>query len=201
MSPTLQEEPVPARRGRGVYVAAGQILDIVAVEGRQVGDLVAWNRGAPAEYMSPAHTISCNASTVLRTGSTVFTNLRRPIFAIVRDDVERHDIIVPCCDRERYARDFGQPDHRHCLGNLVEACELLGERRPIHGEMAWNVFMHNRVMPDGAVVTEPAAHRPGATISLRAEMDLVAILSACPQDLTPCNAFNPTSMLMRIRAE
>ena len=60
--------------------------------------------------------------------------------------------------------------------------------------------MHNRVTPEGAVVTDPAAHGAGATITLRAEMDLVALLSACPQDLTPCNAFNPTAMKLVVRA-
>jgi len=49
------------------------------------------------------------------------------------------------------------------------------------------------------VVTDPAAHAAGATITLRAEMDSVALLSACPQDLTPCNAFHPTSMKLVVR--
>jgi uncharacterized protein YcgI (DUF1989 family) len=54
------------------------------------------------------------------------------------------------------------------------------------------------VTPSGELVTDPATQAPGATIALRAEADLVVLLSACPQDLTPCNAFNPTSLLMRI---
>lgn len=190
---------VPAREGRGVYVDAGQLLDIVDVEGQQVGDLVAWRRQDPHEYMSPTHTVSCNASIRLARGSKVFTNRRNPIFTIVRDDVERHDIVVPCCDLERYARDFGKPDHPHCLGNLMQARDLLGERFDVQGEQAWNVFMHNRVTPEGAVVTDPAVHAAGATITLRAEMDVVVLLSACPQDLTPCNAFNPTPLRMVVR--
>jgi uncharacterized protein YcgI (DUF1989 family) len=65
--------------------------------------------------------------------------------------------------------------------------------------MAWNVFMHNRVEPDGTVVTDPAAHESGATITLEAHEDLVVLLSACPQDLTACNNFDPTSMMLRAR--
>ena len=190
---------VPAKEGRGLYMKAGQLLDIVDVEGQQVGDLVAWCRADPNEYLSPTHTVSCNASIKLGKGSQLFSNHRKPVFTIVRDDVERHDIVVPCCDRERYARDFGQPDHPHCLGNLMQARDLLREKFELHGEQAWNVFMHNRVTPEGAVVTDAAAHPAGSTITLRAETDLVVLLSACPQDLTPCNAFKPTPMKLVLR--
>ena len=197
----ISEVLVPAREGRGVRVGAGQLLDIVDVEGHQVGDLVVWLEEDPSEYMSPTHTVSCNASIDLHTGDSVFTNHRQPIFTIVRDDVERHDIIVPCCDHERYERDYGLPDHPHCLGNLEQGRDLLGVDFDIHGEMAWNVFMHNRVTDELGVVTDRAAHPAGSTITLEAHRDVVAILSACPQDLTPCNDFNPTPMMLRVRSE
>jgi uncharacterized protein YcgI (DUF1989 family) len=196
---TVSEIVVPAREGRGVILRAGQLLDIIDLEGHQVGDLVAWRRDDAREYMSPAHTVSCNASIRLGVGSQLFTNRRNPIFTILRDDVGKHDIIVPCCDPERYSRDFGQHDHPSCLRNLEQARDLLGESFDIRGEQAWNVFMHNRVTPEGKVVTDPAAHPAGATITLRAEMDAVALLSACPQDLTPCNDFNPTPMKLVVR--
>ena len=195
------EVVVPARGGRGVYVQKGQMLDIVDLEGHQVGDLIAWFRDDPSEYMSPTHTVSCNASILLVTGSQLFSNRRNPVFTIVRDDVEKHDIIVPCCDHERFKRDYGLDDHPHCLANLEQARDLLGEDIELHGETAWNVFMHNQVTDDGDVVTDPAAHEAGATMTLLAHEDLVVLLSACPQDLTPCNDFNPTSMLMRVRDE
>ena len=196
---TVTEIAVPAREGRGVTVHAGQLLDIVDVEGQQAADLVAWRRADPREYMSPAHTVSCNASIRLGAGSQVFTNHRNPIFTIVRDDVGKHDLLVPCCDPERYSRDFGRAGHRSCLRNLQEARDQLGRTFDIHGEQAWNIFMHNRITPEGKVVTDPASHPAGSTITLCAEMDVVALLSACPQDLTPCNAFNPTSMKILVR--
>ncbi|GIU97839.1 MAG: hypothetical protein KatS3mg013_1642 [Actinomycetota bacterium] len=195
----IDEVLIPAREGRGVRMRVGQLLDVVDVEGHQVGDLIAWCLDDPSEYLSPTHTVSCNASIRLKAGSQVFSNRRNPLFTIVRDDVERHDIIVPCCDRERYERDFGLPNHPHCLGNLHDARDRLGETRELHGEMAWNVFMHNRVTEDGAVVTDRAAHGAGSTITLEAHRDLVVLVSACPQDLTPCNDFDPTSMLLRVR--
>jgi uncharacterized protein YcgI (DUF1989 family) len=66
--------------------------------------------------------------------------------------------------------------------------------------MAWNVFMHNRVDADGAIVTERPLQEAGASIRLRAERDLVVLVSACPQDLTPTNDFDPTSLRLRVLA-
>jgi hypothetical protein len=196
----MQVVTVPAREGRGIRVAAGELLDVIDLEGHQVGDLVAWFADDPSEYLSPTHTVSCNASIMLGAGSQVFSNRRNPVFTIVRDDVERHDIVVPCCDQQRYERDYGLPDHPHCLGNLFQALDLLGEKLDLRGEMAWNVFMHNRVTSSGEVVTDRAEHAAGSTITLRAEHDLVVLLSSCPQDLTPCNDFNPTPMQLRVNA-
>ncbi len=190
---------VPASQGRGIRVRKGQLLDVIDVEGQQVGDLVAYVEQDPSEYLSPTHTVSCNASVLLMTGSQVFSNHRNPVFTIVRDDVEKHDIIVPCCDYERFFRDYGLTDHRHCLANLEQARDLLGVDFDLRGEQAWNVFMHNRVTDDGLVVTDPAEHEAGSTITLEAHHDLVVLLSACPQDLTPCNNFDCTPMLMRVR--
>lgn len=195
----VNEVIVPAKEGRGVSVKKGQLLDIIDMEGHQVGDLVAWKQLDPTEYMSPTHTVSCNTSIRLSEGKQLFTNKRNPIFTIIRDDVAKHDIIVPCCDHERYKRDYDLDDHAHCLGNLLQGLELLNEKGEIRGEMAWNVFMHNRVTEEGDVVTDPAVHDAGSTITLRAESDLIAILSACPQDLSPCNDFNPTPMKLQVR--
>ena len=61
--------------------------------------------------------------------------------------------------------------------------------------------MHNRVTDDGTVVTDPAVHGAGAAITLKAHHDLIVLLSACPQDLTPCNNFDCTQMLMRVRED
>ncbi len=189
---------IPAREGRGVRIRRGDVLSIIDVEGHQVADLVAYVEPARTEYLSPGHTVSCNASIALGAGATVFSNLRNPVLSVLRDDVGRHDLVVPCCDPARYFRDFGLADHASCLANLEQAAGLLGETVEVHGEQAWNVFMHNRVTEAGSVVTDRAAHEAGSTIALRAEADLLVLVSACPQDLTPCNDFNPTQLLLRV---
>jgi uncharacterized protein YcgI (DUF1989 family) len=190
---------VPAREARTVAVSVGQRLQIVDLEGRQVGDLVAYRPERPAEHFSAGHTISCLTKLVPEVGDELYSNHRTPLLRIVCDEVGRHDLIVPCCDPERYARDYGRHDHRSCLASIQEALAAYGSDVPVAGETAWNVFMNNR-HEDGRIVTYAPEHGAGALIELEVLEDLVVTLSACPQDLSPCNAFDPTSMALRVFA-
>ena len=82
-----------------VEVTAGQVLQIVDLEGQQVGDLMAYRPSDPDEYLSPAHTLSCLVKLMPGVGDELFSNLRTPLMRITRDDVGTHDMIVPCCDQ------------------------------------------------------------------------------------------------------
>lgn len=193
----VEEVVVPAREARVAQVKAGQVLQIVDLEGQQVGDLMAYLTEDRAEYMSPGHTLSCLTKLMPETGDEVFSNHRTPLMRIVRDDVGTHDMVVPCCDPERYSRDYEIEDHPSCLASLQRALGEAGSDFTAPGESAWNVFMNNK-HEDGRIVTYEPEHGAGAAMDLEVLADLTVALSACPQDLTACNAFNPTSMAIRI---
>jgi len=192
------ETTVPAREARWVSVAAGQILEVVDLEGRQVGDLMAYMAGKPAHYFSPAHTCSCLTKLAPEVGDEWYSNHRVPMLRVLRDDVGHHDFVVPCCDRERYERDYKQPDHGSCLESLMEARGELASAFDPGGELAANVFMNNVLTDEHRIETHTPTHGAGATLELLVLADLVVGLSACPQDLTVCNDFNPTSMALRV---
>lgn len=193
----VREVVVPACEARALEVHAGQVLQIVDLEGQQVGDLVAYRLADPSEVFSAGHTISALTRMVPGIGDELFSNHRRPLLRILHDDVGSHDLIVPCCDPERYARDYGVNGHASCLRSLEAAVTAAGHDWPVRGETAWNVFMNNR-HEDGRIVTYEPPHQAGAAIDLEVLDDLLVVLSACPQDLSPCNAYAPTSMALRI---
>jgi uncharacterized protein YcgI (DUF1989 family) len=190
----MAEVIVPAREARTMEVKKGQILEIVDLEGQQVGDFTAWLASDPNEYLSPSHTVSSNGKLVPEVGDNILSNHRTPLLKIIRDDVGRHDLVVPCCDPERYAIDYDAPDHGSCLLSLQTAIE--GTGLPLRGEMCWNVFMNNQV-EDGKIVTYEPPHPAGSTIAMEALEDMTVALSACPQDISAVNAFNPTPMALR----
>ncbi|HEX7146992.1 MAG TPA: urea carboxylase-associated family protein [Actinomycetota bacterium] len=192
------EQLVPAGQAATVRLARGEVFQLIDVEGQQVADLMAWRLADPAEAFSPAHTVSCLTRLVPREGDQLFSTRRRPLLGLRRDTVGRHDLVVPCCDPERYQLDFGLDDHPSCLSSIQAALTASAETWTARGELAWNVFMHNTITPDGHLVTEEPTHGPGAHLELEALDDLGLVASSCPQDLTPCNAWNITPVAFRI---
>lgn len=190
----MPEVIVPAREARTMEVRKGQTLEIVDLDGQQVGDFAAWLAADPDEYLSPSHTVSSLSKLVPEVGDSILSNHRRPLLRIVRDDVGRHDLVVPCCDPERYSIDYGEPEHGSCLASLEAAIE--GTGLPLRGEMCWNVFMNNQI-EDGRIVTYEPPHPAGSTITMEVLEDMTVALSACPQDISAVNAFNPTPMALR----
>ena len=55
-----------------------------------------------------------------------------------------------------------------------------------------NFFMNVPVTPDGALTFDDGISAPGKYVEMRAEMDVMALISNCPQLNNPCNAYNPT---------
>jgi uncharacterized protein YcgI (DUF1989 family) len=197
----VQELHVPAREAGFMLAKHGQLLQIVDLEGAQVGDLVAFVSGNSQEYLSPAHTCSCLLKLVPEVGDALYSNHRRALLRIRRDDVGKHDLMVPCCDPERYAKDFHAPEHPSCLASLQAAAAEFGADHPLRGELAINVFMNNVLLAGGRIETRAPAHGAGATLELEVLEDLIVGLAACPQDLTPCNNFAPSDMALRLWEE
>jgi uncharacterized protein YcgI (DUF1989 family) len=196
----LREEVIaPPMGGCAFRVMKGERFQIVDPKGQQVGDLVAFNADDPKEYFSPAHTITQNWSIDLKAGNVLASNRRNNLMKILEDSVGYHDIVVPCCDPETYITRYGIHDHRSCLRNLIEGLESIGLGDwEVHGAQAWNIFMKNRIEPDGKMVYLEPTHGPNSFITLEALENLVVALSACPQDQTPTNGPECTEMLVRI---
>jgi uncharacterized protein YcgI (DUF1989 family) len=185
---------IPARHGAAVEVARGQVLRVIDVDGAQVGDLVCFNRQDLGEAYSPQNTVLFNRTIYPKVGAVLVSNRGRPMMRLIADTVQVHDLICGSCSDEYYRNrlDHHAP-HRSCRSNLAEAMAPWG-LAPKDIPFSFNLFMRWPVEPDGTVVPMAAPSRAGDYVDLRAEMDLVVANSACPSDITPTNAHNPSPM-------
>ncbi len=62
-----------------------------------------------------------------------------------------------------------------------------------------NFFMQVPVLDDGSAGIAADVSPPGGFVDLRAETDVLAVLSNCPQMHNPCNAYNPTPIRVIVR--
>ena len=189
---------VPATEGRAVTVSASQSFRIIDVEGKQVADLFAFNAEDVGEYHSAMHTRAGVSHLFPKVGEAFYTNRRRPILTLEADDTPAiHDMLIAPCDPERY-QGLGVEDwHASCRENMEIAMRELGHDHVCH-PASINLFMNIPVAADGALGWEPAQTAAGDSITLRAEMDAIVVVSACPQDIVPINDRNPTSIAIEL---
>jgi uncharacterized protein YcgI (DUF1989 family) len=189
---------VPAREGRAVTVSTGQAFRVVDVEGKQVADLFAFNAADVGEYHSAMHTRAAVSHLFPKVGESFVTNRRRPILTLEADDTPAvHDMLIAPCDPERYQGLGVSGWHASCRENLELAMQALGHDR-ICIPASINLFMNIPVGDDGSLGWDPAVTAAGDSITLRADMEAIVVVSACPQDIVPINDRNPTSIAIEL---
>jgi uncharacterized protein len=200
MPDTAERIVIPARAGRSVHVPAGRSFRVTDREGGQVGDLFAFNAGDVSEYASAEHTRAYVNRLFPRIGEPFVTNRRRPILEFERDESPGyHDMLCAACDPERFWGLGVEGWHASCEENLRKAMGELGHE-DIEVPQPINLFMNIPVAPDGSLGWEPAETKPGDGAILRAVLDCIVVVSACPQDIVPINGGNPTSLEIELLA-
>ena len=188
---------IPPYEARGVELAKGQLLCIVDVEGKQVGDFVCFSRRDPEEHVSPVHMRASLSSIRLKEGDPLYSNRRRPLMRLVKDTVGKHDFFFPACDYYRYKVDFGVEHHPNCHDNLEKALREFGIRpKPLPDPINW--FMNNVLDEHGDYVIEEPLSKPGDYVMLEALENVVVAVAACSQDLAPVNGWKVTPLKLQV---
>ena len=178
---------IEARHGRAFHLELGERIRIGLPEGPQVADMFAFAVPDLEEHLSTEHTRSCTQRLTPAVGEAFYSSRRRPMLAFIEDSSPgAHDLLLSACDQARYTL-LGHPaPHRNCVANLVEALAALGLTPPQIPSPV-NVFEKVAIGTDGRLVIEPPPAKRGDSITLRALMDLVMVVSACPMDIVPTN--------------
>lgn len=185
---------VPARQGRAVRVAKGQSITVINTHGTQVCDFWAFSAANPNEFMSWEHARGVLSRVVPRVGDALFSNRRRPIMTMTEDTSSGvHDTIIAACDLFRYVNLGVEEYHDNCSDNLRLALMAIGQRAP-EVPQPFNIWMNIPVNRDWSIDWLPPTSSPGDRVTLRAEMDCIAVMSACPQDMVPINGADMNPM-------
>jgi uncharacterized protein YcgI (DUF1989 family) len=183
--------------GFGVEVKKDQFLQIITVEGQQVADFVAIAAGDPGERSSTGVTRAKNSSIMLQSGMKIYSNRRNAMFELVEDTVGRHDLLFAACDPRRYKDDFNLEGHANCRDALYNALGTYGlSYDDIPDPVNW--FMNVSIQQRGELEVRESLAEKNDYVLLRAEMDVIAGISACPQDQNATNGGNPSDLLIRV---
>lgn len=183
---------VPACQGRAIALKAGQSIKIINTHGHQVVDTWAFNADDLGEFLSMEHMRAAIDRIRPKPGDKLVTNKRRPILTLVEDTSPGvHDTFIAACDIYRYQGLGVTEFHRNCADNLREGMAGLGLRPP-EVPSPLNLWMNIPVNADGSIGWEEPVSKPGDYVVLKAEMDCIVAMSACPQDIVCINKGAPT---------
>lgn len=178
-------------------IRRGQFFRIVDLMGNQAVDTFYFNANDYADRYSAQDTIREQGNIYLTTGTRILSRFGTHLLTIVADTCGRHDTLGGACANEsnmvRYAI---EKRHMHaCRSSFLKAMldwkEGGGlEKRDLGSNI--NYFMNVPVTPEGKLTFEDGISEPGKYVEMRAETDVVALISNCPQLNNPCNAYNPT---------
>jgi urea carboxylase-associated protein 1 len=190
---------VPAGRGWSRIVRKGQTLRIVDLEANQAVDTLFYNAADPSERYSAVDTIQRQGNLYLSTGTRLYSTEGNVLLTIVADTCGRHDTLGGACAAEsnqvRYAID---KKHMHnCRDTfLLELAENQPHLTKRDLTCNINFFMNVPVTEAGGLTFEDGLSAPHRYVELLAEMDVLVLVSNCPQLNNPCNAYNPTPVEM-----
>lgn len=176
-------------------IKKGQTLRILDLDGNQAADTLFFSAADPTERYSADRTIQEQAALYITTGTKLMSTEGKVMLEITADTCGRHDTLGGACSREsntmRYAHD------KECMHACRDSF--------IRGAQEWNIeltkrditcninfFMNVPVTPDGRLTFADGISAPGRYVEMKAAMDVVCLISNCPQLNNPCNGWNPT---------
>jgi uncharacterized protein len=192
---------LPAGEGWTHELGPGDVFRIVDLEGNQAVDTLFFNRRDLDERYSASETIRGQRNIYLTTGTRLLSSEGRTLLTIVADTCGRHDTLGGACSAEsnqvRY--DLGKKHMHNCRDTFLLALARYGHgltKRDLPSNI--NFFMNVPVTPAGELTFEDGVSGPARYVEMRAEMEVLVLISNCPQLNNPCNAYDPTPVRLLV---
>ena len=195
---------LPSGLGWTHELAPGEVFRIVDLEGNQAVDTLFFNARDLDERYSATETIRRQGSLYLTAGTRLMSSEGRPLLTIIADTCGRHDTLGGACSAEsnqvRY--DLAKKHMHNCRDSFLLALARYGHgmsKRDLPSNI--NFFMNVPVTPAGALTFADGVSGPGRYVEMRAEREVLVLISNCPQLNNPCNAYDPTPIRLLVWCE
>lgn len=192
----LQEKLPGGAYWHGV-IKRGKTLRIQDLEGGQGVSIVCYNADSPIERLNVADTAKIQFNAFLGKGKVLYSDMGRILFSITEDTSGCHDLICGGSNAASNLRKYGSDRHNNSRDNFLKA---LGKRGLTRKDLMpnLNLFSRVKVSLDGVLSYGENCEKPGSFIDLRAEMNVLIVISNCPHVLHPSLEYNPKPLQLTL---
>jgi urea carboxylase-associated protein 2 len=190
----VQRDVIPGGWYRSLRIARGQVLRIVNGSGTPGVAVTIWNADDTSERYNAGDSVKIQWTARLARGRLLFSDMGRVLAAITADSCGLHDTLVggstAASNLAKYGAPCGDAGLRNTRDNLLLAATKLGLTRRDIGAC---ISLFSPVVTDehGRLHWREGAVKPGDYVELRAEMNLLVVISNCPHPLAPDKIFAP----------
>jgi urea carboxylase-associated protein 1 len=180
-------------------VRKGQTIRIEDSYGQQAIDTLFYRADDVSERYSNQDTMRMQGTAYIGIGTKIVSNEGNVMLTMTADSCGRHDTSAGACSCESNTVRFGHgTKYLHaCRDNFVLEVSKHGMgKRDIVPNI--NFFMNVPIKPNGEMTIVDGISAPGDYVELVAEMDVLCVISNCPQINNPCNGFDPTPIRVLI---
>jgi len=204
--PVLLDETLPGGTYWHGVIKRGNTLRITDLMGSKGVSMLCYNADSPIERLNVADTAKIQFNAFLKKGMVLYSDMGRILFSITEDTSEAHDLICGCSNAasnltkygEGKYNKYGVNDYNDSRTNFLKALSKRGlTRKDLMPNI--NLFSRVKVSPDGELHYDVNCTKPDSFIDLRAEMNVLVIISNCPHVLHPEATYSPQPIQLTIR--
>lgn len=189
---------IPPQSGAGFRVEKGDCIRIIDPEGQQVADLWAITTESNPDWLNTSQTRDITERLFPQVGESFYSDrAATPLLTLIENNSPcPHDMLFPACNQGLYDR-AGLFDHPNCRDNFLAAVREAGISIPLVPDPV-NIFQRSEPQPGGRLEVLASDNPAGGNIVLRAETDLLIVLTACSVDFHPTNGGKCTSIAVEV---
>ena len=193
----LYSHIVKAKQPWSGQIKKGQVLLIKDTHGQQAVDFLCYDADNIIDRYSATNTVKVQCNIYVGKGTVLYADSGKALMQVLEDTIGRHDTVYGCCSKPNNMLRYGVETSESCYDNFSrELAKYNMGLESIVPNINW--FMSVPVLDDGSAGVSDLELKPGSFVKLRAECNVLVVLSNCPQMYNPCNGFNPTPIQVSV---
>lgn len=193
----LTSHIVEAKQPWSAQVKKGQLLKIEDTHGQQAVDFLCYDADNTFDRYSSTNTVKIQGNIYIGIDTVLYADSGKALMTVIEDTIGQHDTVYGCCSNPNNMLRYKIETRESCYDNFSkELSKYNMGLESIVPNINW--FMRVPVLGDGSAGVSDVAPKPGSYVKLRAECNVLTVLSNCPQIHNPCNGFNPTPIEVSI---